>query len=57
MNPPFKFGLALAFNNLWLLVPFAIVMRYGVVACEEAYLERKFGDAYRRYRQRVRRWL
>src|SRR5262249_39113714 len=40
-------GLAIAFDNLWLLimlVPFALVIRYGVVAREEAYLERKFGD-------------
>ena len=53
-------GLAIAFDNLWLLlmlVPFAVVIRYGVVAREEAYLERKFGDVYRRYRARVRRWL
>jgi protein-S-isoprenylcysteine O-methyltransferase Ste14 len=53
-------GLGLAFDNLWLLlmlVPFALVIRYGVVAREEAYLERKFGDAYRGYRSRVRRWL
>jgi protein-S-isoprenylcysteine O-methyltransferase Ste14 len=53
-------GLAIAFNNLWLLVmlvPFALVIRYGVVAREEAYLERKFGDVYRGYRSRVRRWL
>src|SRR5262245_31526544 len=36
-------GLAIAFDNLWLLlmlVPFALVIRYGVVAREEAYLER-----------------
>jgi protein-S-isoprenylcysteine O-methyltransferase Ste14 len=53
-------GLAIAFDNLWLLgmlVPFALVMRYGVVAREEAYLESKFGNAYRHYRTRVRRWL
>ena len=53
-------GLAIAFNTLWLLlvpVPFALVIRYGVIAREEAYLERKFGDVYRRYRLRVRRWL
>jgi len=53
-------GLATAFDNLWLLmvlVPFALVIRYGVVAREEAYLERKFGDVYRGYRSRVRRWL
>jgi protein-S-isoprenylcysteine O-methyltransferase Ste14 len=40
-----------------MLVPFALVIRYGVVAREEAYLERKFGDLYRGYRLRVRRWL
>jgi protein-S-isoprenylcysteine O-methyltransferase Ste14 len=53
-------GLAIAFDDLWLLVmlvPFALVIRYGVVAREEAYLERKFGDFYRGYRSRVRRWL
>src|SRR5262249_36280770 len=49
-------GLAIAFDNLWLLmmlVPFALVIRYGVVAREEAYLERKFGDVYRDYRSRL----
>src|SRR5262249_44690617 len=53
-------GLAIAFDNLWLLmmlVPFALVIRYGVVAREEAYLERKFGDVYRGYPSRVQRWL
>lgn len=53
-------GLAIAINSLWLLmtlVPFALVIRYGVITREEAYLERKFGDVYRHYRARVRRWL
>jgi len=53
-------GLAIAFDNLWLLimlVPFALVIRYAVVAREEAYLERKFSDIYHGYRSRVRRWL
>ena len=53
-------GLTIAFDSLWLLValvPFFLVIRYGVVAREEAYLERKFGEVYRRYRARVRRWL
>jgi protein-S-isoprenylcysteine O-methyltransferase Ste14 len=53
-------GLAIAFDSLWLLVmlvPFTLAIRYGVVAREEAYLERKFGDAYRQYRARVRRWV
>ena len=53
-------GLAIAFDDLWLrfmLVPFALLIRYAVVAREEAYLERKFGDVYRSYRVRVRRWV
>ncbi len=53
-------GLAVGLDNLWLLLmlaPFALVIRYGVVAREEAYLDRRFGDVYRAYRSRVRRWL
>jgi protein-S-isoprenylcysteine O-methyltransferase Ste14 len=53
-------GLAIAFDNLWLLltlVAFALVIRYGVVAREEAYLDRKFGEVYRGYRAHVRRWV
>ncbi|MDK1490479.1 isoprenylcysteine carboxylmethyltransferase family protein [Sinorhizobium sp. 7-81] len=53
-------GFAFGFDSLWLLillVPFYLVIRYGVVAREEDYLERKFGDAYRAYKSRIRRWL
>jgi len=53
-------GLAIAFDSLWILatlVLFYLVIRYGVVAREEAYLERKFGDVYLGYKSRVRRWL
>jgi protein-S-isoprenylcysteine O-methyltransferase Ste14 len=53
-------GVALLFNALWLLllvVPAVLVIRYGVIAREEAYLTRKFGDAYRQYTAQVRRWL
>ncbi|BCH13702.1 protein-S-isoprenylcysteine methyltransferase [Mesorhizobium sp. L-2-11] len=53
-------GIGVAAQNIWILVltlPLAILIRYGVVAREEAYLERRFGDRYRDYRQRVRRWL
>jgi hypothetical protein len=44
-----QIGLAIGFNSLWLLatlVPFYLVIRYGVVAREEAYLERKFNNVY-----------
>jgi protein-S-isoprenylcysteine O-methyltransferase Ste14 len=53
-------GLAISFNSLWMLLtlaPFVLVIRYGVIAREETYLERKFGDVYRNYCGRVRRWL
>jgi protein-S-isoprenylcysteine O-methyltransferase Ste14 len=55
-----QIGLAFAFDTLWLLitlVPLALVIRYGVVAREERYLGRKFGDLYHNYCSRVRRWL
>ena len=53
-------GIGLAAQSPWVLMitlPLAITIRYGVVAREEAYLERRFGDEYRHYKSRVRRWL
>jgi protein-S-isoprenylcysteine O-methyltransferase Ste14 len=53
-------GVALLINALWILllvVPAVLVIRYGVIAREEVYLTRKFGDAYRQYTTQVRRWL
>jgi protein-S-isoprenylcysteine O-methyltransferase Ste14 len=53
-------GIGLAARSPWVLIlalPLFIILRYGVVAREEAYLERRFGDAYRDYKARVRRWL
>lgn len=53
-------GVAIALNSLWILamlIPFFFVIRNGVVAREEKYLERKFGDTYLAYKARVRRWL
>ena len=53
-------GLGLVLNSMWFLLAAVAVMlalRNLVIAHEERYLEQKFGDAYRSYRQRVRRWL
>jgi protein-S-isoprenylcysteine O-methyltransferase Ste14 len=53
-------GLAIGLDNLWMLimlVPFGLVIRYGVIAREEAYLERKFGAVYLDYKARTRRLL
>jgi protein-S-isoprenylcysteine O-methyltransferase Ste14 len=53
-------GIGVAAQSPWVLIltlPIAITVRYGVVAREEAYLERRFGDAYRDYKRGVRRWL
>jgi protein-S-isoprenylcysteine O-methyltransferase Ste14 len=53
-------GFALAFGVIWALAILPAVLlfidRY-VIAREERYLERKFGEEYRGYKQRVRRWI
>lgn len=53
-------GITLIANALWaaLLLPVVLaVMQRGVIDREERYLARRFGDEYRRYKARVRRWL
>ena len=53
-------GIGVAMRSPWILIltlPLAITIRYGVVAREETYLEWRFGDTYRDYKARVRRWL
>jgi protein-S-isoprenylcysteine O-methyltransferase Ste14 len=53
-------GIALLSDALWALAPLPVVLALidrGVIAREERYLERKFGDAYLGYKRRVRRWL
>jgi protein-S-isoprenylcysteine O-methyltransferase Ste14 len=56
----FMAGLGLLFSSLSviLLLPVAIaVIQTQVIAREERYLEAKFGDEYRVYKSRVRRWI
>ena len=53
-------GVGFPVKALWILllvVPVLLVIRYGVIAREEAYLTRKFGDVYHQYTAQVRRWL
>jgi protein-S-isoprenylcysteine O-methyltransferase Ste14 len=53
-------GLTLITNAVWpiVLFPAAVVaIQVLVIGREERYLEERFGDAYRWYRERVRRWI
>jgi len=53
-------GLSVAFVSIWFLIATIILVvtldRMAVMP-EEAYLEAKFGDAYRAYQSSVRRWF
>lgn len=53
-------GIAVALMNWWILAltPIGgwILQRFAILP-EEDYLERKFGNPYLAYKQRVRRWL
>jgi protein-S-isoprenylcysteine O-methyltransferase Ste14 len=53
-------ALVFGFGVIWALVflpAVIVVIDKFVIAREEPYLERKFGQAYRDYMTRVRRWL
>jgi len=52
------FGVLLA--NVWIIIftPLVVwVLQRLAIIPEEEYLERQFGEEYREYRRRVRRWL
>lgn len=54
------FGLSIVLTSVWillLLLPVLAILQRGVVLREEAYLERRFGEAYNAYAKRVPRWL
>ncbi len=53
-------GICLYWNApiaLLFLIPTILSLRYYVIAKEEAYLTRRFGDEYLTYQRKVRRWL
>ena len=53
-------GIAMLVDSAWMLlaVPIGLVlMDRVVIAREERYLERKFGEEYLNYKRRVRRWI
>lgn len=53
-------GIALLFNSDWLLVllvPFVLVIHYGVIRREEVYLLARFGAPYADYMKRVPRYI
>ena len=53
-------GIGLRMNNVWIVVlapvSMFVITRF-IIAREEAYLERAFGDAYVEYKRETRRWL
>ena len=53
-------GIALLVNSGWMLlaVPIGLLLVHRlVIVREERYLERKFGEEYLNYKNRVRRWI
>ncbi|HEV2446437.1 MAG TPA: isoprenylcysteine carboxylmethyltransferase family protein [Candidatus Sulfopaludibacter sp.] len=50
-------ALAASFLGALVLLPVAMAIVDRNAVLEEAYLERRFGDAYRAYKARVRRWV
>lgn len=56
----FTVGVAIGMNALWILItliPVLFIMHVGVIAREEAYLTKKFGNEYLTYKSEVRRWI
>jgi protein-S-isoprenylcysteine O-methyltransferase Ste14 len=53
-------GITAMANSLWpvlMLIPTLMILQRAVIDPEERLLEAKFGDAYRSYKARVRRWI
>ena len=56
----FFLGIGLAIGSMWMLaayIPLGLYLWLYVIPREEAYMERTFGENYRSYCRKVRRWL
>ncbi|GAB4521132.1 MAG: isoprenylcysteine carboxylmethyltransferase family protein [Amphiplicatus sp.] len=56
----FGAGFGVATSNVWIILTTAlagVILHFLAIRPEEAYLERKFGEAFADYRRRVRRWI
>ncbi len=56
----FFLGIGLAVGSLWMMasyLPLGLYLSFYVIPREEAYMDRRYGDAYRAYSRQVRRWL
>ncbi|MEH6575821.1 MAG: isoprenylcysteine carboxylmethyltransferase family protein [Amphritea sp.] len=55
-----QIGIALFLNSFWILISFMVsasLVYHIAIKKEERYLEKKFGEDYIRYKNKVRRWL
>lgn len=55
-----QIGIGVAFNNLWisaLALPALAIIHFIAVLPEEKYLAEKFGEPYKSYLTRVRRYV
>ena len=53
-------GIALADQSVWALILLPVVLiiiQHRAIEPEEAFLERRFGPNYTRYKENVRRWI
>ena len=56
----FFLGIGLAVGSFWMMVsylPLWLYLSLYVIPREEAYMYRRYGEAYKTYSQQVRRWL
>jgi protein-S-isoprenylcysteine O-methyltransferase Ste14 len=54
------FGVAELTQNVWFVIlalVYAVLVTWLAVIPEERHLENRFGDAYRAYKARTRRWI